>query len=156
MTGTLARFEDFVAVWRPRLSGDHAHVVLAARPLDTPPGLHTACADAFVTGLGYRPIGGNWELLDADAEPGEPRSALASLVEAFAHNMVHSREPWLGEADALAMGRDFLACFDPATRQIVTNRMYFGWNPITDATVEWAFVAFDGDAAALLLATEAD
>ena len=52
-----------------------------------------------------------------------------------------------------ALAEDFLACFDPATRQIVTNRMYFGWNPITTARHEWAFVAFDDCAIALLLAT---
>ncbi len=156
MSTTLARLESFFAQWQERLCGDRAKVVLTARPLDAPPGLHTACADAFVTGLGYQPIGGNWELLDAEAAPDQPRSALAALGQAFAQNMVFSREPWLGEADALAMGRDFLACFNPATRQIVTNRMYFGWNPITDATFEWAFVAFDSEAIALLLATDED
>jgi hypothetical protein len=112
--------------------------------------------DAFVTGLGYQPIGGNWELLDADAAPDAPRSALAALREAFAHSMVFVREPWLGEADAIAMGAEFLACFDPACRQIVTNRMYFGWNPITTASIEWAFVAFDDQAIALLIATDED
>jgi hypothetical protein len=34
--------------------------------------------------------------------------------------------------------------------------MYFGWNPITEATFEWAFVAFDDTAIALLLATAED
>ncbi len=76
--------------------------------------------------------------------------------EAFRKDMVFSTETWLGEADALAMGEEFLACFDPGTLQVVTNRMYFGWNPITDATMEWAFVAFDNTAIALLLATAED
>jgi hypothetical protein len=156
MTGTLARLDAFITAWSERLSADSAVVHIVTRALENLPGLHTACADAFVTDLGYRPIGGNWELLDADAAPDAPRSALAALGQAFAQNMVFSREPWLGESDALAMGRDFLACFDPATRQIVTNRMYFGWNPITDATFEWAFVAFDDTAIALLLATAED
>ena len=156
MTGTLARLDAFVARWGERLCADSAVVRIEASPLEKLPGLHTACADAFVTELGYKPIGGNWELLDSDAAPDEPRSALAALREAFAHNMVFSSEPWLGEADAIAMGADFLACFDPASRQIVTNRMYFGWNPITDATFEWAFVAFDGEAITLLLATDED
>jgi len=156
VTGTLARLEAFFAVWRSRLCGDQANVVLTARPLDAPPGLHTARADAFVTDLGYQPIGGNWELLDADAAPDEPRAALAALRDAFAQNMVFSSRPWFGETDALTLGADFLACFDPASRQIVTNRMYFGWNPITQATFEWAFVAFDDQAIALLLATDED
>ena len=52
--------------------------------------------------------------------------------------------------------QEFLACFDAHTRQIVTNRMYFGWNPITSASFEWAFVAFDDTAIALLLATAED
>jgi hypothetical protein len=156
MTGTLARLGAFIASWSDRLCADSAVVRIATRPMENLPGLHTACADTFVADLGYKPIGGNWELLDAEAAPDAPRSALAALVQAFARNMVYSREPWLGEADALAMGADFLACFDPATRQIVTNRMYFGWNPITDAAIEWAFVAFDDQAIALLLATDED
>lgn len=124
--------------------------------MNAPPGLHFACADSFVTGLGYKPIGGNWELLDADCQAEAPRSARSAFVEAFANDMVYSREPWLGRAAALALAEDFLGCFKPHARQIVTNRMYFGWNPITEATFEWAFVAFDDSAIALLLATAED
>jgi len=153
---TLARLGAFEAAWRERLNGGSADVRIVAQPLATPPGLHFACADAFVAGLGYKPIGGNWELLDAEGEADGPRAALAACVDAFAHNMVFAKEPWLGEESALAMGRDLLACFDTRTRQIVTNRMYFGWNPITEAAVEWAFVAFDDTAIALLLATHGD
>ena len=156
MSATLARLDAFNAAWRERLCAGSAQVRIEARALDHPPGLHSACADALVTSLGYQPIGGNWELLDAEAELDGPRSARAALVEAFAHQMVFAHEPWLGEADALSMGEDFLACFDARTRQIVTNRMYFGWNPITDATFEWAFVTFDDTAIALLLATAED
>ena len=156
MSATLARLDAFNAAWRARLCAGTAQVRIEGRPLDHPPGLHSACADALVTSLGYQPIGGNWELLDAEAEPDGPRSARAALVEAFARQMVFAHEPWLGEADALSMGEDLLSCFDPRTRQIVTNRMYFGWNPITSATFEWAFVAFDDTAIALLLATAED
>jgi hypothetical protein len=156
MTGTLTRLDAFIAAWSDRLSADSAVVCIKASPLEKLPGLHTASADAFVTGLGYKPIGGNWELLDAVGAPDTPRSALAALRQAFAQDIVYSNYSWLGEGEALAMGADFLACFDPASRQIVTNRMYFGWNPITDATIEWAFVAFDGEAIALLLATAED
>ena len=156
VAGTLARLDAFRIGWSERLCAGSATVRIASHALEGLPGLHTARADAFVTGLGYQPIGGNWELLDADAAPDAPRSALAALREAFAHSMVFAREPWLGEADAIAMGAEFLACFDPASRQIVTNRMYFGWNPITTASIEWAFVAFDDQAIALLLATDED
>ena len=156
MSATLARLDTFFATWRARLCAGRAEVRFEARPLDTPPGLHAACADSFVSGLGYRPIGGNWELLDPEGDLAGPRAALAALVEAFAHDMALPQQPWLGEADAQAMGGDFLACFDPRTRQIVTNRMYFGWNPLTDAPIEWAFVAFDDSAIALLLATADD
>jgi len=156
VSDTLARLDAFFAAWRDRLCGDHAEVRFAAQALDTPPGLHAACADRFVSGLGYQPIGGNWELLDPDGDVDGARSARAALVEAFSRNMVLSQTAWLGEADALAMGEAFLACFNPARVQIVTNRMYFGWNPITDATFEWAFVAFDDTAIALLLATAED
>jgi hypothetical protein len=156
VSATLERLDAFLANWRERLCGDQAEVQFAARLLDAPPGLHSQCADGFVTALGYQPIGGNWELLDAEADLAEPRSARAALVEAFSRNMVFSNNAWLGEAGAMAMGEDFLACFDPRTRQIMTNRMYFGWNPITTATFEWAFVAFDDAAIAFLLATDED
>jgi hypothetical protein len=153
---TLARLDSFFAQWQDRLCGDRAEVSFAARALAAPPGLHSACADNYVSSLGYQPIGGNWELLDAEAAPDEPRSAAAALAEAFRCDMALPGQPWLGDDAARAMAADFLACFDPATRQIVTNRMYFGWNPITTATIEWAFVAFDDTAIALLLATAGD
>lgn len=156
MNDTLARLDAFFAAWRERLCDDSAEVRFTAQALSTPPGLHAACADRFVTSLGYAPIGGNWELLDAEAGAGEPRSARDALMQAFAMNMVFSSQAWLGEAAAAAMAEDFLGCFDPGTRQIVTNRMYFGWNPITTARHEWAFVAFDDSAIALLLATHED
>ncbi|MEQ5787822.1 hypothetical protein J3454_07960 [Erythrobacter sp. NFXS35] len=150
---TLARLDAFRARWHLRLNADGGTVRIAADALTTPPGLHASCADAFVTSLGLTPIGGNWELLDAEVGMEGPRSARAALVDAFAHNMVFAQQLWLGEDNALAMGEDFLACFDSVTRQIVTNRMYFGWNPITTASIEWAFVAFDDSTIALLLAT---
>ncbi|NCP14448.1 MAG: hypothetical protein GW858_09835 [Sphingomonadales bacterium] len=153
MGDTLVRLEAFIAKWSQRLNADSASVTFAAQALDAPPGLHAATADRFVTALGYQPIGGNWELLDPDAAPDGARSARAALIEAFSHNMVLSQQAWLGEADALAMAEGFLGCFDARTCQIVTNRMYFGWNPITSASIEWAFVAFDDSAIALLLAT---
>lgn len=156
MSEKLARLDAFFAKWRERLSEESAEIRFTAQVLAEPPGLHFACADTFVTALGYQPIGGNWELLDAEAASDEPRSARAAITEAFRKDMVFSTETWLGEADALAMGEEFLACFDPGTLQVVTNRMYFGWNPITDATMEWAFVAFDNTAIALLLATAED
>ncbi len=156
MTGTLVRLDAYFTAWRERLCEDSAEVRFTAQALAAPPGLHFACADSFVVSLGYVPISGNWELLDAEAGVSEPRSARGALVQAFAKNMVFSSEPWLGEEAALAMAEDFLACFKPGTRQIVTNRMYFGWNPITTATIEWAFVAFDDTAIALLLATAED
>lgn len=156
MNTMLARLDEFFTSWGERLNARGATVTFAAQPLDAPPGLHVVCADRFAAGLGYQPIGGNWELLDAEGDVDGPRSARAALVEAFSHDMVYSREAWLGEADALALAEAFLACFDPGRVQIVTNRMYFGWNPITTATFEWAFVAFDDTAIALLLATAED
>lgn len=156
MSQTLARLDAFFALWRGRLCEDSASVSLTARALDAPPGLHITCADTFVSDLGYQPIGASWELLDAEAGLEGARSALAAMVQAFSANMVFPSVPWLGEIAALDMARAFLDCFDPATRQIVTNHMYFGWNPITDATFEWAFVAYDDEAIALLLATDED
>ena len=156
MSTTLARLDAFFEDRGERLNTGRATVTFAAQPLNVPPGLHFACADHFVRGLGYQPIGGNWELLDAEGDAGAPRSARAALVNAFSHDMVFPQEAWLGESGAQVLAEAFLACFDPDTVQIVTNRMYFRWNPITAATIEWAFVAFDSSAIALLLATAED
>lgn len=153
MNATLARLTAFFAVWDGQLNRNEGKVTLAAQPLDTPPGVYAACADRFVAGLGYTPIGGNWELLDAEADIAGPRSARAALVEAFDCDMVFPQRAWLGSAGALAMAEDWLACFDRGALQIVTNRMYFGWHPITTAKIEWGFVAFDDTAIALMLAT---
>ncbi len=156
MSDTLAWLDAFFEGRGERLNAGRASVTFTSQPLGGPPALHTACADRFVTSLGYRPIGGNWELLDAEGDTDAPRSARAALVDAFSHDMVFPQEAWLGEAGALALAEAFLSCFDSGSLQIVTNRMYFGWNPITDATIEWAFVAFDKAAIALLLATAED
>lgn len=156
MSTTLARLESFFAQWQGRLCSDRAEVRFTARALAAPPGLHSACADSFVTSLGYQAIGGNWELLDAEAAPTEPRSAAAALADAFRSDMALPQQKWLGDEAALALAADFLACFVRSQWQIVTNRMYFGWNPITAAAIEWAFVAFDDTAIALLLATAED
>ncbi|MBD2842987.1 hypothetical protein [Erythrobacter rubeus] len=145
----------FIDKWRGPLS-EQADVRFETRPLEDSSGLHFAIADSFAVSLGLKAIGTNWELLDPSGDADAPRSAVAAFGEAFAVNMALPGTPWLGEERARECGRDFLGAFDPASRTVMTNRMYFGWHPLTDAQIEWAFVGFDDRSIALLLTTMSD
>lgn len=156
MSETLKRLETFARTWLPRLEADSAEIRLVGGKLEEDDLAFARTADRFVLAQGQKAIGPNWELLDHLADRAEPRSVRAAFVEAFARNMVFSKADWLGEAGALACCEDFLDCFDAGRLRVATNRMYFGWNPISEATFEWAFVAADSEAIALLLATDED
>ena len=100
--------------------------------------------------LGLKTIGFNWELLDPEAAPGEPRSALGAIAGALECDMEFPQHNWLGKRQAAACAQDFIALFGaPCT--IVSNRIDGLWNPISDARIEWAFVGFDQASAVLLL-----
>ena len=100
-----------------------------------------------------KPIGFNWELLDAHGGPDEPRSALGVMAGAFTNHMEFPKQEWLGEQDALSCASDFVSLFDPSGRTIVSNRLTDFWNPLTDAKIEWGFVGFDDTRIAVLLTT---
>ncbi|MFL0354946.1 hypothetical protein ACI5KX_00590 [Erythrobacter sp. GH1-10] len=118
-------------------------------------GLHSTIADEFVVSLGLSGIGFNWELLDASPEASGERAALTQLSEALAKDISNPSRAWLGDKEARACASELLACFDPATRTVVSNRYDGLWNPISGAPVEWGFVCFDDHRIALLLITEA-
>lgn len=100
--------------------------------------------------MGLKTIGYNWELLDAQARMGEPRSAEGIIAGALKNDMEFPQQEWLGADGAAACARDFLALFD-APRTVVSNRLDGLWNPLSDARIEWAFVGMDGANAAVLL-----
>ena len=147
MSDAFARFE---ATWLTRLRAD-ALVAFYYGPLPALTGIHSAVADAFVEQHGLQPIGFNWELLDANAAAGEPRSALGEMVKALSDDIAQPGKQWMGEDVATQCATDFLAALDPATRTVVSNRYEGLWNPISGAPVEWGFVGFDDKHTALLL-----
>lgn len=158
MSDPLDPLNHFIATWREPLESQ-AEVVFEARLRDGLPGTHTAIADSFVEQLDskfgnemdLKPIGPNWEMLDSADDANAPRSAIAAFDDAMAMNMVFTRTQWLGHDEAKRCGREFVSAFNPGQRIILTNRMYFGWNPISTATFEWAFVGLDDTKIALLL-----
>lgn len=152
MSETLANLEAFNHRWRAPLESG-AQLVFKTRELDDISGTPSAIADSFVGSLGYTPIGANWEMLDPGSDADVPRSANAAMADALTMDMALPQQQWLGEERAKECARDFLECFDLFQRTILTNRMYFGWNPISDAKIEWAFVGYDQSAIALLLLT---
>ncbi|QFT76599.1 hypothetical protein [Erythrobacter sp. THAF29] len=151
MTGSI---EAFRKKWLARLNRG-ARTTLEHASIDWVPGLHSAVADKFVTGLGFKAIGFNWELLDASPDASGPRVALTQLTEAFANDISNPSNVWLGTEEARECARDFLAAFDPATRTVVSNRYDGLWNPVSGASVEWGFVAYDAERIALLLIADA-
>lgn len=110
-----------------------------------------AIADAFAVSQGFKPIGYNWEMLDAMAAEDEARSAIAALADAARHHMAFPKQVWLG-ADASRFAREFVSAFG-SSATILTNRMDFGWHPLTDAQIEWAFVGYDDSHIALVVLT---
>lgn len=119
-------------------------------------GTHSAIADRFVQDFDLQPIGLNWEMLDSTGDEDVPRSAVAAFDDALGMDMVFTKVQWLGHENAKSCGLEFLNAFSPEHRIILTNRMYFGWNPISRATFEWAFIGMDDTKIALLLVMAED
>lgn len=150
MSDALSQFEE---KWLSRLN-DGARTTFRRGMTPSDAGLHSAVADTFVEGVGCSPIGFNWELLDANAPSGRPRSAIGELTQALAHDISNPSKEWLGETVALECAQDLLSAFDRRTLTIVSNRYDGLWNPIAGAGVEWAFVCFDDKRIALFLIAE--
>jgi hypothetical protein len=155
VSGTLDRLEAFIAAWRGPLESG-AEVIFRARTLGGDGGAPVQVADRFVAEQGFKPIGFDWEMLDASAGADAPRSALGAFVDALAKDLA-MRGEWLGEARATECGRAFIGCFDPARATILANHIVRdggkseGWFPISTAPLEWAFIGYDDSAIALLL-----
>lgn len=157
MSDTLARLERFIADWHTPLSAS-AETVFHTVPREDLAGAAPQIADSLVSAHGYKPIGFHWELLDTAAAPTAPRSALGAFEDALAKDLAMKNE-WLGPERALRCGRDFIGAFAAHTATVLTNHIVReggkseGWNPISGAAYEWAFIGFDDSAAALLLIT---
>lgn len=145
-------FERFEADWLPRLN-QGACTLFKYGEAASGAGLHSGVADEYVSGLGLKPIGFNWELLDACADAEKPRSAIGEITAAIANEISNPSKKWLGQAEAHKCARDLLKAFDPASLTVVSNRYDGLWNPISGASVEWGFVLFDTRHIALLLIT---
>ncbi|MEL7445308.1 MAG: hypothetical protein AAGK02_05780 [Pseudomonadota bacterium] len=143
-------FAAFEAKWLQRLR-EGAKVAFQHGPVSQDQLVHHAIADAFVETHGLKPIGFNWELLDAGSDMQAPRAALSEISSAFANTISNSNREWLGMKVGEQIAHDFLALFDSLTRTVVSNRYDGLWNPISGAAVEWGFVGFDDKRIALLL-----
>lgn len=152
MSETLTKLKAFIGRWRRPIES-RANLAFKTRALDNAARTPAAVADTLVQSLGYKAIGANWEMLDDGPDADAPRSAIAAFGEAMSNDMVFSKSEWLGQENGQQCGREFIDCFAARQRTVLTNRMYFGWNPITSAAFEWAFVGYDDQAIALLLLT---
>ena len=111
-------------------------------------------ADGFVKMLGRKPIGFNWELLDATGDFGSARSAIGELTQALCHDIANPSAPWLTQEAAQLCASQFLQLFDAGSLTVVANRYDGLWNPISGAAIEWGFVSFDQNNIALFLLTD--
>ncbi|MEM6475761.1 MAG: hypothetical protein AAF687_06305 [Pseudomonadota bacterium] len=150
MNNELSDLEAFGAKWLPVIEPG-ARVMFEYAKLESLSGIHTSIADGFVERLGLKPIGFNWELLDANADASEPRCALGEMTQALAHDISNPSRDWLSRQTAQEAAQEFLEAFDPATRTLVSNRYDGLWNPIAGAAIEWGFVGYDDEQIALLL-----
>ncbi|WP_298307108.1 hypothetical protein [uncultured Erythrobacter sp.] len=142
--------EEFISQWRDTLEkGALLHFSHGPRREHT--GNHCQIADGFVTGQGMKPIGFNWELLDAGAPEGERRSGIGELVNALTHDLANPSHAWLPIGQARDCAKAFLSLFDLANLTLVSNRFDGLWNPIAGGAVEWGFLGYDHDQVALLL-----
>lgn len=142
--------EDFIQKWRAPLETG-ARILFHSGPV-VESGDYCDYANSFVKEAGLKTIGFNWELLDPYSEPGEPRSALGTIADAFAMQMEFPQKEWLGKARAAECARDFHALFADRDPTILSNRFGDLWNPLTDARIEWGFIGFDEERIVLLLA----
>lgn len=160
MNETLKRLETFKSAWFGALE-THAQVVLEKGVCDDAGGTPVAIANRFVSRCGFAPIGYHWEMLDIAADVAAPRSALGAFEDAFSKDL-GMRSDWLGNERASACAEDFVGAFDQRDFTLLTNHIVReggkseGWNPISRAPLEWAFVGFDNRAIALLLVTAQD
>lgn len=160
MSSTLVRLEAFIEQWRAPLQ-TKAAIVFEAREIGDMAGAPPQVADRFVIECGFKPIGVHWEMLDPEAGPTESRSATGAFRDALAKDLV-MKSMWLGDTKALECAEQFVGAFDPAWATILTNHITRdggkseAWNPISDRSLEWAFVGYDRDAIALLLITAED
>ncbi|WP_299196217.1 hypothetical protein [uncultured Erythrobacter sp.] len=141
---------DFEEAWVERLAGG-AQVLFRCGTPDPDAMIHTAIADAFAVSLGLKPIGFNWELLDAAAPAGEPRSAMGEITNALSHDIGNPNKDWLDPEVARQCASDFLGLLEKGACTITSNRFDGLWNPIAGNAVEWGFVGFDQRRIALLL-----
>ena len=145
--------DDFITRWRSTLETG-ALVHFAHGPCEVPGGNHCQIADTFVSALGLKPIGFNWELLDAGAPQDDVRSGVGEVRQALSFRLENPSLPWLPEAHAGECAQEFVGLFDPAHLTLVSNRYDGLWNPIAGGATEWGFVGFDADLIALLLLVE--
>ena len=141
--------EAFLEQWCGPIE-ERARLVFEEVPLPRDALTHVAIGDAVASAMGLKPIGFNWELLDADGALGESRSALTVITRATEADMEFPKESWLGEEGARRFAQDFVSLFD-APRTVLSNRLEEYWNPLTDAKIEWAFVGYDASKACLML-----
>ncbi len=151
-SATIGRLKQFESDWLGTLQSG-SNVAFASAELQQAPGAPAATADSFVSGLGMRAIGYNWELLDSSSDADAPRSALAELASALSQDINNPNQPWLAPDAAALCAQGFLGAFETWSRTIVSNRYDGLWNPVSGAAVEWGFVGFDDQAIALLLIT---
>ena len=142
--------ESFIDTWRAAIE-QHANVAFHCTDLMDDFRAPHAVADEFVSARGFTPIGFNWELLDAAPGADGQRSATHVIAAAVSRNVALPQQIWLGDDAASRCAEQFLACFDPLQRTVLSNHFAGLWNPIAGAAVEWAFVAMDHRAIALLL-----
>ena len=142
--------EAYISRWRPVLESG-ALVKFAYGPRSHEGGSHCDVADKFVGQLGLKQIGFNWELLDAGAPQGEPRSGIGELTKALTQDLANPSQPWLPEGEAFQCARQFISLFDQATLTLVSNRYDGLWNPIAGGSTEWGFLGFDDKQTVLLL-----
>jgi len=141
---------DFERRWLDRLASGAKVLSRAGEPGETA-FTHASIADEFVNSLGLKPIGFNWELLDASAPADGVRSALGEMAKALGSDLHNPSKQWLAPDQATHCARDFLDMFDRNDLTVVSNRYDGLWNPIAGGEVEWGFVSFDRQRIALLL-----
>lgn len=154
MSVELEKLNQFIAKWRASLEAQAKLTFLCAEIEESfdPP---QVIADRFVRSRGFKPIGHNWELLDAAPDASGGRSAAEIIADALAKDMVFGKE-WLGSKPAMECANEFLSAFTPERRTILSNRYDGLWNPITNAQIEYAFVGFDDRKIALLVVSVED
>ena len=104
-------------------------------------------ADSFMSSLGYQQLGPKWFDLNQVSRESEGikfGDYAGHLAKTLERNLDNS-EDWFPSETARAFSTEYYAYFNTGQTTRLTNKIAYGWIPITKSTFEAVYIAMDED-----------